>query len=675
MLNRRPSGPSGRSQCIIPIIAAALALTACDTAGPHVPLVERSLSVEPNSTSLTGAGATATFELVDETGARVPAGSVLWVSLRPAIATVDQKTGRTTALSSGQAVIEARVDGTPVGHALVTVSTPLTPVRHWAVDTVARPDFSAVWGRDDDDIFAVGDRTVIYHYDGTGWQPMASDLQGQGPLKDVGGTDVGQVFAVGRVPWILSYDGQAWNTTPVDTRLASVWAASPTDAFAVGGLETVLRYDGSGWHPVPLESEGWLTTVWGSSPSDVFIGDEDGEIIHYDGTDWSATSAGTDYAIEMIWGSGPDDVYAGTRYNVYRYDGERWTSRIDWTGARRAAGSSASDIWLVSDDAFLHYDGSHWYSNQWSVLFRDTTVRLADVWVSPSGTEYAVGEDGAVARHIDGKWVLERQGTAPDRITAFWDIFPGDVLAVGERDLTLRGTSGGWTDAGPNLYAEDLRDVWGSSEDQVIVVGTTTVLLYRGGVWKRARESLWNLHGVWGAGPEDVFVVGRNTILHYDGERWTRMRPASGGISTLFDLWGTAADDVWAVGGESAGHILHYRGTRWFPENVPDGPPLRGVWGTSPEDVFAVGHNGRILHYDGSAWSPMTSPDTTDLNGVWGTGPTDVYAVGDGVILHYDGTAWSRLEGAPAFDYHSVRGSSVGPVYFGADGRIVVGSR
>jgi hypothetical protein len=95
-----------------------LAVLACDgpTGPSRVPLAERDLLVRPTGVALSGAGATARFTLVDSTGASVPADSVSWFSLAPAIATVDSAMGLATAVSAGQAVIGARIGTTVVDH-------------------------------------------------------------------------------------------------------------------------------------------------------------------------------------------------------------------------------------------------------------------------------------------------------------------------------------------------------------------------------------------------------------------------------------------------------------------------------------------------------------------------------------------------------------------------------
>jgi hypothetical protein len=138
----------------------------------------------------------------------------------------------------------------------------------------------------------------------------------------------------------------------------------------------------------------------------------------------------------------------------------------------------------------------------------------------------------------------------------------------------------------------------------------------------------------------------------------------SGEASTLFAVWGASEKAIWAVG--TAGKVLHYDGTEWKSQAVPQNVTLTGVWGTTEKDVWAVGYAGTVFHYDGTGWKDHSPPDTVfvttdggvptgdagaalrrNLWGVWaaGTVSTDaLYAVGDrGLVIYYDGKSklWS----------------------------------
>jgi hypothetical protein len=106
----------------------------------------------------------------------------------------------------------------------------------------ANISYSGVWAAASNDVFVVGasnDQGVILHFDGTSWSPMP--VPPTGPLLDIWGTSDADLYAVG-VGTILHFDGQGWSESlSASQRLASVWAASPSEVFVSGSGGTVLR--------------------------------------------------------------------------------------------------------------------------------------------------------------------------------------------------------------------------------------------------------------------------------------------------------------------------------------------------------------------------------------------------------------------------------------------------
>jgi hypothetical protein len=181
----------------------------------------------------------------------------------------------------------------------------------------------------------------------------------------------------------------------------------------------------------------------------------------------------------------------------------------------------------------------------------------------------------------------------------------------------------------------------------------------------------------------------------------------SGEASTLFGVWGASEKAIWAVG--TAGKVLHYDGTEWKSQALPENVTLTSVWGTSETDVWAVGYAGKVFHYDGMEWKDHSPPDTVfvttdggvptgdagtalrrNLWGVWATGKVAteaLYAVGDaGLVIFFDGKLklWSAkipvTAGGKAVkvqdQLNGVWGTSMNKVYIvGNFGTILEGSR
>ncbi|MGO9687576.1 MAG: WD40/YVTN/BNR-like repeat-containing protein, partial [Syntrophobacteraceae bacterium] len=109
---------------------------------------------------------------------------------------------------------------------------------------VTRIQYSSVWGTSGSDVYAVGDKGAIVHYDGKSWSYMTSGTTQN--LHSVWGSSESDVFAAGEAGTILHYDGKSWSamTSGTTQNLHSVWGSSGADVFAVGGHGAIIHYDG-----------------------------------------------------------------------------------------------------------------------------------------------------------------------------------------------------------------------------------------------------------------------------------------------------------------------------------------------------------------------------------------------------------------------------------------------
>jgi hypothetical protein len=146
------------------------------------------------------------------------------------------------------------------------------------------------------------------------------------------------VFVVGEKGTILHFDGSAWSLMNSGTAadLFSVWGSSPSNVYAfgefVGPNNVFLHYDGAAWSNMPdLPAsffQAQLYCMWGTAADDIFFaggkyigGDIFGEnwgsglILHYDGGAWSeywVYPAGLQMDTQFVglWGASKTDVYA-----------------------------------------------------------------------------------------------------------------------------------------------------------------------------------------------------------------------------------------------------------------------------------------------------------------------------------------------------------------------------
>ncbi len=204
-----------------------------------------------------------------------------------------------------------------------------------------------------------------------------------------------------------------------------------------------------------------------------------------------------------------------------------------------------------------------------------------------------------------------------------------------------------------------LMSVWGSSPDQVHVVGgqleplSGTAMIFDGTQWtvETLPADTPMLHWVYGV-EDRVWAVGRGgAILVRAADVWTA--EPSPTDRTLWGLWGASDDELWAVGGDglSDAPVLVRRdggSEAWelvdLPELSVGSHGLFKIWGRAADDVWIVGDLGASLHWDGSAWTDHSTTDNIDLISLWGSPAEGIVGVGGRAsarIVRLADSSWS----------------------------------
>lgn len=146
----------------------------------------------------------------------------------------------------------------------------------------------AAWGSSADDIYAVGDQTLL-HFDGIEWIPFElpvnlTSLFRRGRYRDVWGSADDDVYVLGP-QGLAHYDGTGWtDVTPPSTPgarrdLLSIWGSAADDVWVATGL--VTHWDGFEW----TEAEGVVgSQIHGLGPGQIVA--SNAALFTYDGTDW-----------------------------------------------------------------------------------------------------------------------------------------------------------------------------------------------------------------------------------------------------------------------------------------------------------------------------------------------------------------------------------------------------
>lgn len=290
----------------------------------------------------------------------------------------------------------------------------------------------------------------------------------------------------------------------------------------------------------------------------------------------------------------------------------------------------------------------------WSSVFAEDTLdrSLLAIWGTSSTDVYAVGgplrNEGfeALALHFDGDGWRELPVGGTD---SYWW-----VHGSSETDLFFVGEAGRithWDGAeASELDSGTTATLWGAiafAPDDVWVVGgmvggaATTpddvVLHYDGSTFESVTlpgEALGRaLFKVWGSSSDDLFIVGEGGVIwHKQGDTWTNESGeptlADGNLTTVH---GCSASDVYAVGGRD---MLHYDGTSWSRLDKQLGSDVNGVVCVDASTAAIVGMGGlkqRLV--DGEWIDEFAVAPFDDLHAVWADETGAYWAVGGDFVL------------------------------------------
>jgi hypothetical protein len=460
-------------------------------------------------------------------------------------------------------------------------------------------------------------------------------------LRKVWGSAPTDVWAVGDRGAIVHWDGSSWRKSPSGTPrwLTAVFGRSRTEVWAAGEDGTLLRGDGSTWQPVDSGTTEWIADLWGSAGDDLWAVDVKGGITHYDGASWQLVARNGDDGYKALWGSSRTDVWvaggcADHGSCLRHFDGQSWTPYplpgIPLTELDALWGRGPADVWAAGTagaagaGVLLHFDGTGW---------RDT--------LTGAGSAPAAQAVHAVAGNGSQTWALARTaGPHPTTAVLSWN---GSAWAA-DPTTSARGPdlTALWQDPGGDLWA----------------VGEQASLLQRsGGAWRALWDAARTLTAIWGASSGEVYVAGEaGALLRWDGRVWSAL--PTGTASPLRGVWGSASYDVWAVG--DAGTLVHWDGSQAAVSAAPSAVPLAAVWGAGAADLWAGGDGGALLHYDGTGWAAAPAVTALPIRGLWGSASYDVWAVAGqtaaaggssaGAIARWNGAAW-RLVSSDELHY------------------------
>ncbi len=307
---------------------------------------------------------------------------------------------------------------------------------------------------------------------------------------------------------------------------------------------------------------------------------------------WQIVLEELDGALLSVWGTSSQDIWAvgGSLGNggdalVVRYDGNVWRRTTPSPGNASSFwwvhGTSASDVWLVGERGRI----ARWNGTAFAEVASGTDATLFGVWAAAPDDAWAVGgtpdtpsASNDVVLHWDGVSWKPEAVPEPKKLAFFkvWGSSKDDLYVVGDGGVIWHRRAGAWTREGEGIATGRLTTVAGCSASEVYAVGGRDVLVSNGTTWTRAPidplKLLNDVNGVsCSASGRPVVVGGGSLKLRLVDGVW-QSDFGSVPFADLHGAWADPSGVFWAVGGQ-------------FSAAPRAGASRRGVLGRFAADV------------------------------------------------------------------------------------------
>jgi hypothetical protein len=153
---------------------------------------------------------------------------------------------------------------------------------------------NAIWGSSPEDIWAVGQRGTLVHWDGEKWEKVDLSLPEDFIFWDIHGTDSDDVYAAGNVEnkefILFHYDGMEWTKFLKGRSGASYQNTVYTATESLTYLLEIDNYKIKNTNVELFTIPGQTAVMYkirGSGSNNIVAAGEFGEVFHYNGSSWS----------------------------------------------------------------------------------------------------------------------------------------------------------------------------------------------------------------------------------------------------------------------------------------------------------------------------------------------------------------------------------------------------
>ena len=291
------------------------------------------------------------------------------------------------------------------------------PVNWIQMESGTTENLRDIWGRDANDMFAVGDNGTVLHYDGTGWTRLATHLTTD--LFCVLGNEGLCTFAAGDSGTILQYDGDflIGNRPPPTTYpIVDLWSCDPSFYALVGDpVGTIFeKIESTSWKPVPTGSGEELTRLIGFSHScpynySLIAVGRSGTAYSFSTEcctrEWHAMDTGTSEDLVAVFGDTPGNLFAIGSAGTIVQNNQRFVKEPasrSWREFGRLGGDRINDVMARNhNDIFMVGDNGrivHFNRETFIEMNSSVNTHLNAVWAM--GYEvFVVGDNGLILKY------------------------------------------------------------------------------------------------------------------------------------------------------------------------------------------------------------------------------------------------------------------------------------
>ena len=320
--------------------------------------------------------------------------------------------------------------------------------QEWTWQTAAA-GVIAMGGTTGADVYAVGQVGVLFHYDGSQWDPRPHVTAHS--LYRACSTPSGAAVAGGsnKVLWLDGTGSRVLREAVIDYTRFPI-AAESSEHFMLSDFNSIYRYDAGKWSEAPLPFyAGQARALGGRAMGDMYASTDDGLVAHYDGTSWDRVDSLV-LQQNAFWVTPAGIAYSVGGGSVYRR-AEKWN----------AIKSGSQYLYLITGDggdgivtgARLDADPeqiliSHFDGEEWSDLPAAPDF-VYDFWAGSGMDLYLAGQNGVYRLKHDHFERLRGPvrtydfifGTSDGRVFA---TTPNEMAIIGGWSLRVSPTRGPW---------------------------------------------------------------------------------------------------------------------------------------------------------------------------------------------------------------------------------------